>query len=129
MHFIIVKDGSQYSALCYEYNIATCAKTSKEAFENLLDATIVYLESFLEEGRMPPQRPASRELLLEFFDLDPQKESYSREEVSKACEQVIAGYLEAPLICPIEGHEFDRSSVTMPRTIGVGTYPVSFRYV
>ncbi len=64
---LVARDGDQYSALCCEYNVATCAGTVEEAIDDLMAATASYIETFLEQGREPEPRPASRELLLEFL--------------------------------------------------------------
>ena len=66
--FVVARDGNQYSALCYEYNVATCARTVEEAIDDLMAATVGYIETFLEQGKEPEPRPASRELLLEFLN-------------------------------------------------------------
>jgi len=127
VHFLIAKDGNQYSALCYEYNVATSAKTVQGAFRDLMSATIAYLESFLERGEEPEPRQASRGLLLEFLDLDPDKASFTREEVEKllACCHGGAARLRAPLVYYLDQKRFATplsKAMVSPRT---GSYPVA----
>jgi len=126
VHFIIAKDGGEYSALCYEYNVATCGATAKEAFLALMDATVSYLEFFLDKGEEPPPRPASAELLLEFLELDPTKKSYSKDEVSKALAAVVAGTvrLEAP-VYSLRKRGFTRPIERVIPRLGAGSYPVT----
>ena len=127
VHVLVARDGRQYSALCYEYNIATCAKTAKEAVLDLMAATMTYLEAFLDRGRQPKLRPASRELLLQFLDLDPQKSSFPKQEVAEALKSVIAGTakLEAPLVYSSAKREFDMPIAGGLPRLGTGSYPVT----
>jgi hypothetical protein len=127
---LIARDGSQYSALCYEYNVAACGRTVREALVELLGATISYLEGFLERGEAPEARPASRELLLEFLDLDPGKAYFTADEVEKvlACCHGGSARLRAPLVYYLNRKRFATplsKAIASPRT---GSYPVAICY-
>lgn len=127
VHFLIARDGGQYSALCYEYNVATCAKTVEGAVKDLMAATVAYLESFIERGEEPESRPASRGLLLEFLGLDPGKAQFSRNELEKVLKSCYSGNarLRAPLIYRLDRRRFEtplHEALRSPRT---GSYPVA----
>jgi predicted RNase H-like HicB family nuclease len=127
VHFLVAKDGSQYSALCYEYNVATCANTPEEALQGLMEATIAYLEAFLEKRQEPKDRPASDELLLEFLDLDPRKKALSKVEVARALRSVIriTAKMQAPLVYSLDERRFDKLSRRILPRLGPGSYPVT----
>jgi predicted RNase H-like HicB family nuclease len=127
VNFLVVRDGNQYAALCYEYNVATCARTVQEAIEGLMEATAGYLEIFLEQDKEPEPRPARRELLLEFLDLDSEKQSFSRAEVERALGSIYPGSarLRAPLVYSLRDRHFATPLSEALRTPRTGSYPVA----
>jgi len=126
VHALIARDGSQYSALCLEYNVATCARTPEKALTALMDATINYLEAFLDTGQAPPQRPASEELLLEFLGLDSGREEIPAGQVAESLRSVIMAEstLTAPLVYSAKDRAFTaRGPHVLPRAERA-SYPV-----
>jgi predicted RNase H-like HicB family nuclease len=53
---IVWKDGSEYSALCPELDVASQGKTPAEARKNLLEAASLHMEGCFEDG-LPYLRP------------------------------------------------------------------------
>jgi len=47
---IIWKESDEYSALCPELDIASQGETIAEARKNLLEAAVLHLEGFIEDG-------------------------------------------------------------------------------
>jgi len=127
---LIAKDGDQYAALCYEYNVATCAPTPEEALDDLMRATVDYLETFLGKGAKPQTRPASQELLFEFLGLDPEQAQYSKEEISRALGLVIPVRLtrtRCPVYSVSKGN-FEQPLEPALSRLGTGAYPVTIAY-
>jgi predicted RNase H-like HicB family nuclease len=48
----IYREGDQYVAHCVELDIASCGDTEEEAFENLVDASDVYVATLEETGQI-----------------------------------------------------------------------------
>ena len=48
----IYREGDQYVAHCVELDIASCGDTEEEAFENLVDASDVYVTTLEETGQI-----------------------------------------------------------------------------
>ena len=125
--FLVAKDGNQYAALCYEYNVATCAKTVQEAIEELMDATVAYLEIFLEQGKEPEPRPADWELLLEFLDLNPKCRSFSKDDLERVLKSAYGGSarLRVPLVYSLKQRRFATPLSEALRAPRTGSYPVA----
>jgi predicted RNase H-like HicB family nuclease len=130
VNFLVAKDGNQYAALCYEYNVATCAKTVQAAIEDLAEATVAYLEIFLEHGKEPEPRPADRELLLEFLGLDPKSRSFPKDDLEKVLMSVYGGSarLRAPLIYSLKQRRFTTPLGEALRSPRTGSYPIAICY-
>ena len=47
----VKKEGSQYTSLCVELDIASCGNTKKEAIEGLKNAIETYIEYMVSENR------------------------------------------------------------------------------
>lgn len=48
----VYMEGDQYVAHCVELDIASCGDTEEEAFENLVDASDVYVTTLKETGQI-----------------------------------------------------------------------------
>jgi hypothetical protein len=89
VHFLVAKDGDQYSALCYEFTTAGCGKTIRSALQEAILSTLDYLEHLIREGReQEAPRPAPTELILEFVDL-PVADEVTREQLEEALGRVL----------------------------------------
>lgn len=70
VHFLVAKDGDQYSALCYEFTTGGCGPDERSALDDAISATVTYLEYLIDEGReADAYRPASAKLIATFLDL------------------------------------------------------------
>ncbi len=49
---LVEKEGTQYVSRFPELDVASCGDTVAEAFINLLDATLLYLEGLQETGQL-----------------------------------------------------------------------------
>jgi len=66
--FIVRKEGSQYSSLCLELDVASCGRTRGKAVQALKDAVETYVQYMIEEGRVEDiYRPVPPEALHEFL--------------------------------------------------------------
>jgi len=48
----IKKEGNMYSAVCIEFNIASCGYTIEEAYENVIEAVEIHLNDARELGTL-----------------------------------------------------------------------------
>ncbi len=65
---IVKKEGTQYSALCLELDVASCGSTPSRALEGLRGAIQTYVQYMLEEGREHEMlRPVPVSALREFL--------------------------------------------------------------
>ena len=119
VHFLVIPDNGEYSALCYEYNVAACGGTREEAAKNLAGAVNDYLRYLADEGRLDQaRRPASSELLVEFLGLSPTPGEGATQEGEAARDGLLesAGVKDYRFTPPPSG------------TKGTGTYyPVQIR--
>lgn len=64
---MVKKEGTQYSSLCLELDVASCGKTKEEAIDGLKGAVETYVNYLVDEGRenqlyRPVPQDAIREL-------------------------------------------------------------------
>jgi len=101
VHFVVARDEGGYSALCPEFNVASCGDTEQEAARNLAGAIGEYLAYLMEQARIEEaQRPASPELLAKFFGLE--GEALTPDSVGRALEAVVVGSAEVTVSARVD---------------------------
>ena len=66
--FLVKQEGSQWTALCLELDIASCGPSESEAMESLNGLIELYVDDCLSQGEHPiPLRPVPGEALQEFL--------------------------------------------------------------
>jgi predicted RNase H-like HicB family nuclease len=66
--FVIKQEAGGHTALCLEFDIASCGPTEEQAVDSLKRLIELYVADCLEEGRVSiPKRPVSSEALREFL--------------------------------------------------------------
>lgn len=131
VHFLVAKDGNQYSALCYEFTTAGCGKTIRSALQEAILSTLEYLDHLIREGReQDAPRPAPTELVLEFVDL-PVTDEVTREQLEEALSRVLVApvCLERPALVRYDLENRELVSSDLPRLPAsdvpgpLGSYP------
>jgi hypothetical protein len=90
VHFLVARDGEQYSALCYEFTTVGCGSDAHSALADAISATVEYLEHLVQAGRaQEAARPAPAELVLEYADLAADDE-VTTDQLKEALGKVVA---------------------------------------
>ncbi len=64
---LIKQENSEFTALCLEYDIASCGRSADEAFQSLIGLVGMYVEDCVRQGEFPiPTRKVSCEVMEEF---------------------------------------------------------------
>ena len=64
---LIREEAGEFTALCLDYDIASCGPNADEAFESLMGLVRMYVDDCLSQGDFPiPTRKASCEAMEEF---------------------------------------------------------------
>jgi hypothetical protein len=89
LHFLVARDGDEYSALCYEFTTAGCGPDAEAALRDAISATVEYLEHLIQAGRASEApRPAPAELVLEYADL-PVDDEVTTDQLKQALGKVV----------------------------------------
>lgn len=81
---LIRREGSQYSSLCLELDVASCGKTKEEAFEGLKAAVETYVGYLVEEGRESEiSRPVPQDAIREFLLGEVEQRKFMEDRGSK----------------------------------------------
>lgn len=89
LHFLVARDGDQYSALCYEFTTVGCGSDAQSALRDAISATVEYLEHLIQAGRASEApRPAPAELVLEYADL-PVDDEVTTDQLKQALGKIV----------------------------------------
>jgi hypothetical protein len=65
---LIKQELDEFTALCLDYDIASCGPSADEAFESLLGLVDMYVNDCLRQGEIPiPTRKVSYDIIEEFL--------------------------------------------------------------
>jgi len=65
---LIKQEADEFTALCLDYDIASCGPSADEAFDSLIGLVNMYVEDCLGQGEFPiPTRKVSCEAMEEFL--------------------------------------------------------------
>ncbi|MGH9425721.1 MAG: hypothetical protein ACRD2L_05365 [Terriglobia bacterium] len=65
---LVKREGSQFSSLCLELDVASCGRTKEEAIDGLNAAIETYVNYLAEQGRQPEiYRPVPQNAIREFL--------------------------------------------------------------